>query len=137
MKKRRPATPKALRRSAATTLAAFSAACGTSGSDATTARADDRGAPAVLTAADATSLALIKATLAAALGRATIDLGPGDLTTTSVVAVRPPRPTAPEDRSVATPTVFDLRLIDGDCVLVARSGAAAYPVEGLDCRPAD
>ena len=92
-------------------------------------------APAVLETADDETIMALKAVLADAVGRATVELGAGDPTIDSVISVLPPPPGPGEDRSLATPTIFDLVLIDGACVVMERETGAQYPLEGIACRP--
>lgn len=93
-------------------------------------------APAVLTKADPPAMERLKATLAKAMGRPSIELGPGDPTQNSVISVLP-RPLAPqEDRSLAKPTIFRLEIEGGACVLVREDTAARIPLDGVECRAA-
>lgn len=91
--------------------------------------------PAVLETADAETMASLTATLAAAMDRAQVELGPSDLTAESVITVLPPPLGPGEDRSLATPTYFDLMIIDGDCVAVRRETGDQYVLDGVSCRP--
>ena len=91
--------------------------------------------PAVLETADAETMATLTAALASAMGQAQTDLGPSDLTAESVIAVLPPPLGPGEDRSLATPTYFDLVIIDGDCVAVRRETGDQYVLDGVSCRP--
>lgn len=94
----------------------------------------DAPAPAVLENLDDDTMIALRAELASITGRADVALGPGDLTENSTIAVLPP-PLAPgDDRSVATPTYFDLMWIDNECVLVARETGAQYSLHGVACR---
>lgn len=106
--------------------AIFSSACET---------APAPGAPAVLSDASAENLAALAAALGETLGRARVTLGPGDFTQSPVVSVLPPAPTPPEDRSLAAPAVFDLRIENGVCVAVSRADGAAAALPGVSCRP--
>ncbi len=91
--------------------------------------------PAILESADAASLASLKAVLADVTGKASIELGPGDLTKTSRLTVLPP-PLAPgETRSTAMPKRFELILEGGVCYVREEGSAEQYPLEGVMCRP--
>lgn len=90
--------------------------------------------PAALESADDDTMAALYAGLANAMGRASVTLGPGDFTQASTIAVLPPALGPGEDRSVATPTYFDLMMVDNECVLVAHDTGARYPLDGVACR---
>jgi hypothetical protein len=93
-------------------------------------------APAVLTRADPPAMERLKATLAKAMDRASIELGPGDPSQTSVISVLP-RPLSPlEDRSLAKPTIFRLEIEGSACVLVREDNGARIPLDGVECRAA-
>jgi hypothetical protein len=92
--------------------------------------------PAVLTKADPPAMERLKATLAKAMGRASVDLGPGDPTQTSTISVLPP-PLAPQDdRSLAKPTIFRLEIEGGACTLVREDNGARIPLDGVACKAA-
>jgi hypothetical protein len=93
-------------------------------------------APAVLTSGDAAAVDRLKAALGKAMGRTRIDLGPGDPTQTSMIAVLPLPLIPQDDRSLALPTVFRLEIESGACVLVREDTGARYPAEGVDCKAA-
>ena len=115
------------RRSAALVLAAvLASACQTASA----------AVPAVLTHADQVSMDRLKSTLAKAVGRSQVELGPGDLTQTSVVSVLPRPPGPLEDRSLAKPTLFRLEIEGGNCALVREDTGARVPLAGVDCRAA-
>lgn len=93
--------------------------------------------PARLESADEETLALLSAALGEALGRARVEFGPEDLATSGSLSVLPP-PAGPfEDRSLAMPVVFDLRIENGACVAVRRDTGASAPLPGVRCRAAD
>ncbi len=92
--------------------------------------------PAVLEVADDDTMAMLKQVLAGAMDRASVDIGPGDLTQNSVISVLPPGLTPLEGRSTALPVQFDLMLDAGGCYLVRRETSQTYPVDGLTCRVA-
>lgn len=91
--------------------------------------------PAALTATDAETMAVLKATLADAMGRAQIDLGPEDLTAMSSISVLPPPAGPAEDRSLARPTQFDLMMKADTCYAVRRDTGEEYALTGVSCRP--
>ena len=90
--------------------------------------------PAVLMHADQVSMDRLKSTLAKAVGRSQVELGPGDLTQTSVVSVLPVPPGRLEDRSLAKPTLFRLEIEGGACALVREDTGARIPLAGVECR---
>jgi hypothetical protein len=92
--------------------------------------------PAVLARADGEAMDRLKAALAGAMGRSPIELGPGDLTQSSVLSVLPLPPGPLEDRSLAKPTIFHLGIEEGHCVLVREDTGARIPLEGVVCRAA-
>ena len=94
----------------------------------------DAAVPAVLETADSETMARVKAALADAVGRAQVELGPGDLTRTSAVSVLPPRPSPYEDRSLAAPVLFDIVMKGARCFVVKRDGGAYYALSGVSCR---
>lgn len=91
--------------------------------------------PATLAARDAQTLAALKSALGEALGRARIELGPID-DGGGTVAVLPPPMGSNEDRSTATPIIFDLFVADGRCVARRRDTADGdVSLPGVACRP--
>lgn len=91
--------------------------------------------PAVLQQADETSLRQLESVLADALGRASVELGAGDVTESSVVVVLPP-PLGPlEGNSPAAPELFDLVTYNGDCFVVSQDTGEQFELAGLACRP--
>lgn len=93
------------------------------------------GAPAVLVSADPQTMAVVKSVLADAMGRARIELGPGDPTATSRISVLPPRLGPDETRSPATPTQFDLMIEGRSCYLVRQDSGARFALDGVACQP--
>jgi len=91
--------------------------------------------PAVLEDPDETTWSIISETLADALGRAQVEIGPGNYSRYTAIPVLPPPLGPAEDRSLATPTYFDLMLIDGVCVAVRRDTGDEYALDGVSCRP--
>jgi hypothetical protein len=87
--------------------------------------------PAVLASAE--DIPALKAALAGAMGRARIELGAGDPTREPVVAVLPPPLGPNEDRSPATPALFDLVLRGGDCYAVRRDTGEETALAGVEC----
>lgn len=92
--------------------------------------------PAVLDAGDIESLARLKSAVAKAMGKARIEFGPGDLTTSSEIAALPPRSGPFESHSLALPTYFDLAMKNGDCVIVSRKTGEAFEAPKVLCKPA-
>lgn len=92
--------------------------------------------PAVLVSADAETIGRLKAALAVEMGDASIELGPGDLTQTSIVSVLPPPPGPREGNSPAMPTRFDLVLRGDACFARRRDSGADVALPGVACRPA-
>ena len=91
--------------------------------------------PAVLADDDAETMATLKSALAEAVGRANVELGPGDLTTTSVVSVLPPPLSALETASVAMPTQFTLMLRGDTCMAVHSETGEEFAMD-VACKPA-
>ena len=91
------------------------------------------GSPARLASGDDASLVALKAALADATGVRRVELGPGDVTTQSSIAVLPPRPGLQEARSLARPTMFDLVIDGGACRLVRREDGAVFAAPGVRC----
>ena len=91
---------------------------------------------AVLVKADAATMDRLKAALAKAMGRAQVELGPGDPTRSSEISVLPRPPGPAEDRSLAKPTIFRLE-IEGDACFIARADTGAREkLDGVECRAA-
>ena len=91
--------------------------------------------PAVLaddTQAVRTALA---ARLGEAIGRANVTLGAGDLTTSSTVSVLPPPLGEHETRSPATPSLFTLTLMGGDCYAIPENEGTPIALPDVPCRP--
>ena len=93
--------------------------------------------PAVLANGEPESLDALKTALAGAVGRAQIELGPSDPTTSSVVTVPPPPLHPTETHSTAMPTTFKLMLKNGDCIAVNEKTGEVYALKGVSCRAAD
>ncbi len=91
--------------------------------------------PATLADASPETIAAVTGVLAAAVDRAQIQLGPGDLTKDSVISVLPPRPGPLEGNSPVLPTIFDIVLVDGVCHVQERSSGELYPLTGIACSP--
>jgi hypothetical protein len=90
--------------------------------------------PARLAGTDAATMTAVRSALSTAMGRTRIDLGPEDMATSTTLSVLPP-PLGPYDtRSLAVPTVFDIKMANGTCMLVARSDGKSYPLRGVACR---
>lgn len=93
--------------------------------------------PALLVEATPEAMAVITDTLASAVDRAQVQLGPVDLTRNPAISVLPPPPGQYEGHSPAMPALFDLVTQDGDCFLQARQGGELYPLPGIACRPVE
>lgn len=91
--------------------------------------------PALLVEASPETMAVVTETLASAVDRARIELGPGDLTKDPAISVLPPPLGEHESHSPAMPAMFDLVVREGDCFLQARKDGALYPLPGIACRP--
>lgn len=92
-------------------------------------------APAVLASADSQTMDTVKSVLVDAMGVAQVELGPGDPTKMSTIAVLPPRLGPHEDRSTAKPALFDIVLKGSACFVVRRSTGVEYELTGVSCRP--
>jgi hypothetical protein len=92
--------------------------------------------PAVLTRADDQTMTRLRVTLAQAMGRSQVELGPGDPTQTSTLSVLPLPPGPLEDRSLAKPTIFRLEIAGVTCALVREGTSERIALEGIDCRAA-
>ncbi len=92
-------------------------------------------APATLANADKATLVQVKSVLAEAMDRATIELGPGDLSKTSAISVLPPPLAAREDRSLAAPVIFDIVMSGAECYAIRRDTGEAFAL-GVPCRAA-
>lgn len=92
--------------------------------------------PAVLTRADDATMTRLKTTLAQAMGRASVELGPGDPTQSPIISVLPLPPSPLEDRSLARPTTFRLETVNGDCHVVREDTQQLFQLEGVACRKA-
>ncbi len=92
--------------------------------------------PAVLHSTDEASMAKLRAALAEAMGRARVEIGPGDLTQSSTVSVLPPPLGPNETHSTATPTQFDIVMRGDACFLQRRDTEQIYPLDTQLCRRA-
>lgn len=92
--------------------------------------------PAVLTDASPETMATVTSVLAAAVGRAQIELGAGDPTREAVISVLPRRPGPMEGNSPAVPALFDIVLMDGDCYVQERATGEMFFLTGIECRSA-
>lgn len=92
---------------------------------------------AVLTSADENVMIDVKAVLATALNKASVEIGPGDLTKTSVITVLPPPLGPNETRSPAKPIRFDI-VKDGEvCFVVRKDTGEAFALENVSCKPVE
>lgn len=90
--------------------------------------------PAVLLSTDAETMDEVKATLGRALGRARIELGPGDLTKTSTVSVLPPPLGEFETHSLAKPVLFDLSKKGKACRLTHQQTGEIFVLNSVTCK---
>ncbi len=90
--------------------------------------------PASVDLGDPVTRTAVTAALAAAVGRARIELGPVNDAETSVVSVLPPKPGPYETNSTARPASFDIQRRDGHCVAVPRDSGVAYDLPGVTCK---
>ncbi|MDJ0921428.1 MAG: hypothetical protein QNI84_09885 [Henriciella sp.] len=92
--------------------------------------------PAVLDPSDPAAVEALKQSLAEAVGKARVELGPEDLATSSSVSVLPAPLNPNETHSLAMPEQFDIVIEDGACRLIHRKSGETYPLKGATCRPA-
>ncbi len=81
------------------------------------------------------TMAALSAVLATATGRATVRLGPADVTRSPEVTVLPALATRLEGNSPAMPTVFEIVLVDGDCYVRDRESGEIFLLTHLSCTP--
>lgn len=93
--------------------------------------------PATLSDASPETISVLTGVLAAAVDRAQIQIGPGDLTRDSVISVLPPNPGPLESNNPAMPTIFDIVLMDGDCYVRERQSGEMFPLTGIACTPVE
>lgn len=93
--------------------------------------------PATLESADDADMAVVKAVLSEAVGRATIELGAADYSTATSVTVLPPPLGPNETSSPAMPAVFDIVTNGEDCFLVSQSTGQSYALDGVGCVAAE
>lgn len=89
--------------------------------------------PARLMASDGATMTIVRETLAKAVGRPRIELGPENLATSTIITVLPPPLGLYDTRSLAVPSVFDIKIQGGTCVLIARDGGKIHPLTGAKC----
>jgi len=92
-------------------------------------------APARLDEMTPASREALSRALAQAVGRASVQLGPLDLTREPAISVLPPQPGPLEGASLAMPELFELVVMDARCYVRRNSDRKLFPVEGLTCRP--
>ncbi len=92
--------------------------------------------PAVLSSSDPAAIERLKTALASAMGRAQVELGPGDPTQSPTVSVLPRPVGPPDDRSLSVPTVFRLEMEGGECFAVREENGARTRIDGAQCKPA-
>ncbi|GAB5459663.1 MAG: hypothetical protein Hens3KO_26930 [Henriciella sp.] len=93
--------------------------------------------PAVLLSTDTETMIELKATIGQALGRARIELGPGDLTTTSTVSVLPPPLGEFETHSLAKPVLFNLSKKGRTCRLTHQQTGEVFVLDKVTCQAVD
>jgi hypothetical protein len=92
--------------------------------------------PAVLVKADAATMDHLKAALAKAMGRAQVELGPGDPTKSSEISVLPRPPSPAEGNSLAKPTIFRLETDGASCFVTRTDTGAREKADGVECKAA-
>ena len=92
--------------------------------------------PAVLMDDSPDTMGTLKATLAEAMGRASVELGAGNPAETSMITVLPPPLGPMETASTAMPTQFDL-MKRGETCMVVHSETGEEHLLDLPCRPAE
>ena len=90
---------------------------------------------AALATSDSQTMGVVKSVLAKAMNRANVEIGPGDLTTTSTISVLPPKPGPNESRSTVMPTQFDIMMQGSTCYVVRRDTGDEFQLRGVACRP--
>lgn len=91
--------------------------------------------PALLMDDSPDTMGTLTATLAEAVGRASVDLGPGSPAEDSTITVLPPPLGPMETASMAMPTRFTL-MKRGDTCMVVHSETGEEHLLDLPCRPA-
>ena len=92
--------------------------------------------PAVLSDGSPETLAKLQATLADAMGVASVRLGAGDPTQTSTISVLPPALNPSEDRSTALPVQFDLILEGQTCYAIRQGTDEKLLLTDIPCQAA-
>lgn len=92
--------------------------------------------PAVLSSSDPAEIARLKTALASAMGRAQVELGPGDPTHSPTLSVLPRPIGPPDDRSLVLPTIFRLEMEGGECFVVREENGTRTRIDGGRCKPA-
>lgn len=90
--------------------------------------------PATLESATPEAVEEMKKELAKALGRGRVELGAGDPTRDSVIAVLPPPPTPLEGNSPAMPELFDLLVTPEGCFVRRQTTEEMFALPGIACR---
>ena len=88
---------------------------------------------AVLTDTSDATMSKLKTALGKAIGRANIELGPGNLTENGIISVLPPRLSPLEGKSPAMPTLFDLMLSEDGCFARNRSTGEDVALDDIAC----
>ncbi|MFN3212218.1 MAG: hypothetical protein ACE37M_03875 [Henriciella sp.] len=91
--------------------------------------------PAALTDAQPETMAALKSGLAAAMGRASIELGADRGQESSTVSVLPQKLSEYETRSPEKPIIFNLFVKDGICFAVQDGSESEIPLPDVSCQP--
>ena len=91
--------------------------------------------PAVLADASTETLQAVKTEMAAALGKASVTLGAGDLTQNSTLVIAPPPLGPHETRSTAVPIRYTLQMHGEICYAVREETDEMIELTNVPCRP--
>ncbi|MEM8771856.1 MAG: hypothetical protein AAGD92_09440 [Pseudomonadota bacterium] len=89
--------------------------------------------PASLSSNDAATMDSVRAVVAKALGRASVEFARTDLTEKTTILVLPPRLSGFEDRSLAVPIYFDIVLRGDACYVVRRETGEEFSLADIKC----
>jgi len=90
--------------------------------------------PAVLADGSAETLEAVKTEMAEALGKASVTLGAGDLTKSSILVIAPPPLGPHETRSTAAPIRYDLQMHGEICYAVREETDEMIELTNVPCR---
>lgn len=93
--------------------------------------------PARIDATEAEAATALRAAAGRIEGRTVLELGAGPVLGVSSITVLPPAPGPLETRSPARPTVYDIHIRAGRCLLVRRTDGASASLDSLRCLPLD